>query len=163
MAYTGTGFNKVHSIIWSKNYNLMGENSNNISGWPENLKSRQIVRGTPAPDVIFCISPSVFFTIQLTVSASISNRRTNRAVFAVVACSVIFKMSFEILILWQLSPQGWRHIFCVMILPSTAMQILGLDLPWEKFLPPKQKTPSCTEGRYQLCLLLFSSEFSYWQ
>jgi len=30
------------------NYNLMWRNSNNTSGWPDNLKSGQIVRETPA-------------------------------------------------------------------------------------------------------------------
>ena len=34
---TGMGFNKEHTIIWSRNYNLMGNNS---SCWPENLKSK---------------------------------------------------------------------------------------------------------------------------
>jgi len=69
------------------NYNLMWRNSDNTSGWPENLKSGQIVRETPAPDVIFWIPPSGFYflpyeslhgAIQFAVSASVRSRRTNR-------------------------------------------------------------------------------------
>ena len=35
------------------NYNLMWRNSNNTSGCPDNLKSHQIARETPASDIIF--------------------------------------------------------------------------------------------------------------
>jgi len=64
----GTGFNKEHTIIWSKNYNLKGRNSNNTSGWPENWKSRQIVWETPTPDVIFLISPTVFYEVTIWIA-----------------------------------------------------------------------------------------------
>ena len=95
------------------NYNLMWRNSNNTSGWPDNLKSGQIVRETPAPDVTFWIPLSGLYllpyeslhgAIQFAVSPSVRSRRTNRmphpdiwnrtrlfrccSIFAVSACRI---------------------------------------------------------------------------
>ena len=62
MTWTVTAFNKEHTIIWSRNYNLMERNSNDTFGWRENLKSRQIVQETAVPDVIFWIPHPYFYT-----------------------------------------------------------------------------------------------------
>jgi len=46
----------------------MGRNSSNTSGWPDNLKSCQIFRETPAPDIIFWIPPFVFYEVAIQVA-----------------------------------------------------------------------------------------------
>jgi len=108
----------IHQYAEVVNYNLMWRNSNNTSGWPDNLKSDQIVRETPTLDVIIWIPPPGFYflpykslheAIQYAVSASVRSRRTNRMPYPDIwnrarlfTCCFIFAAS-RISRIWNLS------------------------------------------------------------
>jgi len=91
-----TSFKKENTTIWPRKENLMGRNSNNISDWPENSKSHQIVRVTRAPYIIFYIPQCVFYkllnkAIQFAVFTSKCSCMTNHMPYPYIwKCSRLF-------------------------------------------------------------------------